>query len=165
MSKNPRIDLRRGVVEPVILLISGRQVEEGNIASVVDSLKVFTATREDAWRYRGQMSLLVDGYNDDARELVDIAQVRDFLCALEQQWADWAFFLNQIDDSIKLLGPCVCGVDFPGGGAVEIDPQRLMKLLQRGFNGLNALFERFGFDEKELELMSLGLVEVLGIEQ
>jgi hypothetical protein len=165
MSNSPRIDLRRGVVEPVILLISRRQVEEGDVASVIDGLKVFTATREDTWRYRGQMSLLVDGYNEDARELVDIAQVRDFLCALEQQWPYWAFFLNQVDDSIKLLGSCVCGVSFPGAGAVEIDLQRLRKLLRRGFDGLNALFDRYGFEEQERELMSLGLAEVLGIEE
>jgi hypothetical protein len=165
MSNSPRIDLRRGVVEPVILLISRRQVEEGDVSSVMEGLKVFTATREDAWRYRGQMSLLVDGYNDDVRELVDIAQVRVFLCVLEQQWPFWAFFLNQVDDSIKLLGSCVCGVSFPGAGAVEIDLQRLRKLLRRGFDGLNALFDRYGFEEQERELMSLGLAEVLGIEE
>jgi len=82
MANLPRIDLRRGVVEPVILMISRRQVEEHDVASVVSGLKLFTATREDAWRYRGQMSLVVDGYGEDERELVDIEQVRVFLCAV-----------------------------------------------------------------------------------
>ncbi len=36
---NPKIDLRRGVVEPVLLLISRRQVEESDIASVLLELK------------------------------------------------------------------------------------------------------------------------------
>ena len=48
-----RLDLRKGVIDPVVLMISRRQVEQQDLASVLDSLKVFTATREDAWLYRG----------------------------------------------------------------------------------------------------------------
>ena len=55
MSSSPRLDLRPGVTEPVVLLISRREVDVGDIASVLSRLKVFLATREDAWRYRGQM--------------------------------------------------------------------------------------------------------------
>lgn len=164
MPNLPRIDLRRGVVEPVILMISRRQVEEHDVASVVAGLKLFTATREDAWRYRGQMSLVVDGYGEDERELVDIEQVRVFLCAMELQWPYWAFFLNQVDDSLKILGSCVCGVSFPGGGAVEIDRRALLQFLQRGLDGLNMLFDKHDFAEQELEWMSRGLVDVLGID-
>jgi hypothetical protein len=121
MTTPPRIDLRPGISKPVLLMISRRQVEEADIASVLISLKPFLATREDAWHYRGQMVLSVDGYNDDSRELVDILEVRTFLCELEQQWPCWAFFFNQVDDSVKLLASCVYGTSFPGRGAVEID--------------------------------------------
>ncbi len=75
----PRIDLRKGVTDPVVLMISRRQVEQQDLASVLDALKLFTATREDAWRYRGQMSLVVDGYNHDPRDLVNIPEVRSLL--------------------------------------------------------------------------------------
>lgn len=161
MAFTPRMDLRRGVTEPVILMISRHQVQTGDTASVLTSLKPFLATREDAWLYRSQMSLVVDGYNDDPRELVDIPQVRDFLIALDQQWPYWAFFFNQIDDSIKLLGSCVCGAEFKGGGAVEIDGRKLAYFLQRGFAGMNAIFDQHGFPEAELEAMSLGVMEVI----
>jgi hypothetical protein len=43
-----------------------------DLASVLSRLKVFLATREDAWLFRGQMTLVVGGYNNDPRELVDI---------------------------------------------------------------------------------------------
>ena len=69
MPQSPRLDLRPGVSEPVVLLISRREVEAGDLASVLSRLKVFLATREDAWLYRGQMTLVVDGYNNDPREL------------------------------------------------------------------------------------------------
>lgn len=56
MPASLRHDLRRGVTEPVVLMISRREVEAADLASVLSRLKVFRATREDAWRYRGQMT-------------------------------------------------------------------------------------------------------------
>ena len=161
MASTPRFDLRPGVTEPVVLMISRRQVEQCDVASVLKELKPLLATREDAWLYRGQMSLAVDGYNDDPRELVDVPEVRAFLRTFERQWPYWAFFFNQVDDSIKILGSCVCGASYPGGGAVEMDAAKLRDFLLRGFAGMNSLFEKHGFPESELEVMSRGVIEVM----
>ena len=161
MPQQPRLDLRPGVSEPVILLISRREVEAGDLVSVLSRLKVFLATREDAWLYRGQMTLVVAGYNNDSRELVDIPEVRTLLRGLESSWPQWAYFFNQVDDSIKLLLSCVAGSRFLGRGAVEMDAELVAAALGRAFGGMNMVFERFGFPEDELEKMSNGLVEVL----
>ena len=161
MTQPNRLDLRLGVQEPVVLLISRREVEQADLASVLSRLKVFLATREDAWRYRGQMTLVVDGYNRDPRELVDIPEARTLLRQLEAEWPYWAFFFNQVDDSIKLLLSCVAGVRYLGRGAVEVDADLVAAAMARAFGGMNAVFERFNFPEDELELMSRGFVEVL----
>jgi hypothetical protein len=149
------------LTEPVVLLISRREVEQANLASVLSRLKVFLATREDAWRYRGQMTLVVDGYNHDPREPVDIPEVRTLLRRLEAEWPYWAFFFNQVDDSIKLLLSCVAGSRYLGNGAVEMDADLVAAAMARAFGGMNTVFERFNFPEDELELMSRGFVEVL----
>lgn len=161
MATSPRIDLRPGVTQPVLLMISRRQVEDVDLDSVLFNLKPFLATKEDAWLYRGQMVLAVDGYNDDTRELVDIVEVRSFLREFELQWPYWAFFFNQVDDSIKLLCSCVCGTRFPGRGAVEIDANKVCDFINRGFTGMNSIFDKYAFPEGELELMSRGLIEVI----
>lgn len=157
----PKLDLRKGVTDPVILLISRRQVEEQDLDSALDSLKVFTASREDAWLYRGQMSLVVDGYNEDSRELTDIPEVRSLLKRLVSEWSYWGFFMNQVDDSIKILGSCYCGVEFFGRGAVMIDPSLLPDFLNKAFAGMNELFDKHGFPESELEAMSVGLADLV----
>ena len=161
MAPTPRFDLRPGVTEPVILMISRRQVESADVASVLSKLKPFLASPEEAWRYRGQMTLVVDGYNDEQRELIDIPEVRTFLQLWNQHWPYWAFFLNQVDDSIKLLGCCVCGANFPGQGVIEIDGAKLVEFLRQGFGGMNLIFEKFGFPESELKAMGDGLLEVI----
>lgn len=144
-----------------MLLISRREVEQADLASVLSRLRVFLATREDAWRYRGQMTLVVDGYNHDPRELVDIPEVRTLLRRLEVEWPYWAFFFNQVDDSIKLLLSCVAGSRYLGNGAVEMDADLVAAAMARAFSGMNSVFDRFNFPEDELELMSRGFVEVL----
>ena len=159
MSK-PYQDLRPGITEPVIIMISRRQVESNDMVSVINELKILLASREDCWLYRGQVSLVVDGYEDD-HELVDIPEVRAFLRDFTVQWPYWAFFFNQVDDSIILLGSCVCGKSYPGGGTVEMDVEKIKQFLLDGFEGMNALFEKHGFPESELEIMSRGLIEVM----
>jgi hypothetical protein len=142
-------------------MISRREVEAGDLDSVLSRLKVFRANREDTWRYRGQMTLVVDGYNNDSRELVDIPEVRQLLRLFEAAWPFWAFFFNQVDDSIKLLLSCAAGASFPGRGAVEMDAERVAQALAHGFGGMNLIFDENGFPESELEAMSRGLLEVL----
>ena len=159
----PRIDLRPGITEPVVLMISRRQVRDRDLESILDSLKPLTAAREDTWLYRGQMTLVVDGYNFDPRELIEIAEVRTLVKDLCAAWPYWGFFMNQVDDSLKILASCICADSFPGSGAAEIDVQKLNAFISQGFDGMNALFDKHGFPEKELELMSLGLVEYFGL--
>jgi len=106
MFQQPRLDRRPGVSEPVVLLISRREVDEGDIASVLSRLKVCLANREDAWLYPGADDTHRCSYDNDPRELVDIHEVRSLLRALETSWPQWAYFFNQVDDSIKLLLSC-----------------------------------------------------------
>ncbi len=158
---NPRFDLRSGVTEPVLLLISRRQIETGDMPSVLNELKILTAAREDIWLYRGQMSMVIDGFDGDPRELVDIHKVRTFLREFATAWPYWAFFFNQVDDSLILLASCCCGDFYPGGGLVEIDTARLKKFLLDGFAAMNALFDKHGFPESELEIQSRGVLELI----
>lgn len=161
---SPRIDLRPGVTKPVVLLITRRQVNDQDLASVLDGLRILTAAREDIWRYRGQMSLVVDGYKEDPRELIEIPEVRALIETLCEAWPFWGFFFNRLDESLKILAGCQCACSYPGNGTVEIDIGKLSVFIQKGFDGMNELFDKHGFPEEELDAMSVELVEYFGIE-
>lgn len=161
MTRSSRLDLRPGDGEPVVLLISRREVDQADPQSVVSRLKVLLASREDAWRYRGQMTRVVDGYNNAPRELVNISEVRSLLRRLEAEWPHWAFFFNYVDDSIKLMLSCMAGSRHLGNDAVEMHAELMAAAMARAFGSMNTVFERFNFPEDELELMSRGFVEVL----
>ena len=131
------------------------------MASVINPLQRLLASGEECWRYRGQVSLMVSGYEEEPRELVDMAEVRSFLRDFTVQWPYWGFFFNQQDDSIILLGSCVCGKSYPGDGMVEMDVEKIQQFLLDGFDGMNELFSKHGFPDAELESMSRGLIEVM----
>jgi hypothetical protein len=156
----PNIDLRTGIRDPVVLLISRRQVEEGDVASVLKELRILTATREDTWLYRNQMTLVLEGYDEDPRALVDIPEARHFLTEFSVAWPYWAFFFNHVDDSLIILGSCVVGSAYPGHGVVEVDKEKLRAFLNAGFAGIDALFEKHMFDEGEKESLYRGFLEV-----
>ena len=158
---SPRFDLRPGVTEPVVLMFSRREVEAGDPSASVVRLKTLFDTPEAIWRHRGQVALVVDGYNDAPRELIDIPKVRIFLTRFNAKWPYWAFYFNQVDDSIKILLSCLCARRFLGRGQVEIDPEKLRRFLMAGFQAMNSLFDEHGFPESELEAMSNGVLEVV----
>lgn len=98
-----RFDLRLGVTEPIVLLISRREIQLCAARSVVDRLLTQFRDPQSIWRYRGQLSLVIDGYNQDPWELVDIREVLSFLQEFNRHWPYWTFFFNQVDDSINRL--------------------------------------------------------------
>mgnify|MGYP006197167231 CR=1 FL=1 len=152
------VPLDVGCICPVF----GREeVANPRVGRCVDDLMYLSNSAEHCRRFANSVVFVFDGYNDDPRELVDIPQVRTLLAQLEAKWPYWAFFFNQVDDSIKLLLSCAAGSRFLGRGAVEMDAQCVATALAHGFGGMNEVFDRFGFPESELELMSRGLVEVL----
>ena len=142
-------------------MIGRAAVEQSDVAAVMGQLRLLGATREDCWLYRGQLSIAFDGYESDPRELIEVPEVRSFVATLHAAWPYWAFFLNQLDHTISLWAACLCGDVFPGGGQVQIDVQKLRELLIQGFAGMNELFMKHDFPEKDLVIQSEGLARMI----
>ena len=157
----PRHDLRPGVTEPIVLMFSRREVEAGDPRASVRRLNALFNARETIWRYRGQVALVVDGYNDDPRELVDVPEVRVFLARFIKAWPYWAYYFNQVDDSIKLLAACLCARRLLGAGQLEIDLDKLDVFLATEFAAMNVIFDEHGFPEAEMKAISDGVIEVI----
>jgi len=142
-------------------MVGRSAVEQRDVAAVLGQLRLLGATREDCWLYRGQLSIAFDGYEADPRELIEVPEVRSFVATVHAAWPYWAFFLNQLDHTINLWAACLCGDVFPGGGQVQIDVQKLRELLIQGFAGMNELFMKHDFPEKDLVIQSEGLARMI----
>jgi len=154
--------LRPGVTEPVILLISREAVDTCDVERVFkQSVRFLMASRENVILYRQQASLVFEGWDDDPRELVDIPEVRAFVKAMVVRWPQWAFFFNQLDPCIPLWISCLVGESFPGGGAVEINVNLLRQVIHQALSGMNAIYDLHALSEHDLEIQSMGFIEVI----
>lgn len=158
-ASTPHFDLRPGLSDPVVFVISRQQVEALDLDEPLDFLHslVPTAYPHHAWAYKGRLSLVIAGYETDPRELFEIPEVCRYLRALDDQWPFWLFFFNQVDDSIKLIALCLASSIEVVPGAAHIDPDGLRRFLERGFTAVNYLFESYGFPETENEALSTEL--------
>jgi len=87
--------LRPAVTDPVILMLFRRQVETCDVAEPLVLLRRLTADRQTEIDFCGRISLVVDGYNDDPRELFEVPEVRAYIKRVDQAWPNWFFFLSQ----------------------------------------------------------------------
>ncbi len=77
--------LRPALSELVILMFSRRQVETCDINEPVQFLRRLTADRQTALDFSGRISLVVDVYNDDPRELFEVPEVREIRWFLDRK--------------------------------------------------------------------------------
>jgi len=150
--------LRPAVSEPVILMFSRNQVETGDIDDPLDLLRALTADRRTALDFCGRVSLVVDGYNDDPRELFEVPEVRAYVKCLDQAWPNWFFFLSQADESIKLLESCLCETIEVIPGVTSIDLGQLKQSLARHFTAIRRLREALSLPEDLCEEVAEGII-------
>ena len=155
-------DLRPAVTDPVVFVITRQQIEDADFESSLDFLRSLVPTQhpEHAWAYKGRLSLAITGYNSDPRELFEIPEVCYYLRTLDAEWPFWLFFLNQADESIKVVAMCLASTLEVDPGAAHIDPEGLSNFLERGFAAVNYLFEKYGFPETENEALSMGVSQI-----
>jgi len=125
----------------LIVEISRRDIESGNIASVLERLLVMTDSRENALRYRESVSFVVRGFDFDPRELPEVSEVCAFFRTLSAEWPHWLWFLARGTGSLALVLSLLCqvrvihgmdgayGTEFIIPGEVEAT---LIDLLERG---------------------------------
>lgn len=153
--------LRPAIADPVILMFSRRQVETCDIAEPLQFLRRLTADRHTALEFSGRISLLVDGYNDDSRELFEIPEVRAYFKRLDQEWPYWFFFLSQADESIKLLESCLCETIEVIPGVASIDLDQMVHSLARHFGAMDRLREELELPEDLCGEVADGVISLI----
>jgi hypothetical protein len=119
-----------------------------------------TANHEVGLDFCGRISLLVDGYNDDPRELFEVPEVRAYIKRLDQAWPYWFFFLSQADESIKLLESCLCDTIEVVPGVTSVDMEQLERSLARHFAVMHRLSEELGLPEEMCEEVAEGIIGI-----
>ncbi len=140
--------------DPVIFGIHRQQIEAFNLESSLAFLLTLVPPQDPqyAWSWKGTLSIVIDGYDDDPRELFEIPDVCSYLHGLDQEWPFWFFFCTP--DSIRLIGMCLASAVTVAPGKAFLPPENFYRFMERGFGAVNHLFEHYGFPESENEALS-----------
>lgn len=153
--------LRPAIDAPVCLMFSRRQIVDGDLVEPLQFFESLIGSPEQAMAYRGRLCLVIDGFNDDPRELFEIPEVRRFIQALDARWPYWFFFLCQADDSIKIVESCLCDTIEIVPGVASIDLAQMEQCLTRHFAALERLGESLALPTEALDEMSEGVIALI----
>ncbi len=156
---NPRF--LPAVSEPIYLVISREQINECDISGPLRVLRQLQGNPEKAVAACGRISLVIDGYNKDPRELFEIPEVRRFIKELDAIWPYWFFFLSQADDSIKVIESCLCDSIEVVPGVTSIDSEQLQNCLSRHFSAMNNYCESLRLPESKIQEISEGIISLI----
>jgi hypothetical protein len=88
------------------------------------------------------VTLVVEGYDDDPRDLYGTPEVRRHLAALDSAFPFWFYFADPDTYSLRLLALCVCRVVKVPGGSTP-DKEDLKRFMVEHTLALNHLCDRF----------------------
>jgi hypothetical protein len=148
-------------MDPIYLVFSREQVEAHDISEPLQVLRQLTGNPEKAVGACGRISLVIDGYNADPRELFEIPEVRAYIKAIDDLWPYWFFFLSQADDSIKIVESCLCDSIEVVPGVTSVDTAQLQKYLTRHFSVLTRYCESLNLPESKIEEISEGVISLI----
>jgi hypothetical protein len=152
----------------VVLMITRREIESGHIASAIERLHVLTDSRENVIRYRESLAFMVDGYNDDPRELAQIPEVSAFFRTLNQAWPHWLWFLMRGGGMFSILFSLLCDGEpvsnANGAGVTYLTPHGQIQkvftdMMERGLS----LFGTYKIEIPEVEAAFDSALKELGL--
>jgi hypothetical protein len=88
--------------EATAIRITKSQVDSGDFISVAAVLLALSSDHSLVIKKQNALSLVVTGYEDDTRRIIEIPEVAEFFCHLTSIWPFWLHFLRLDDHSAGL---------------------------------------------------------------
>ena len=141
------------VKNPVIMMFDRANVEALNIGPPLGALEKMASTPVATREYGGRVRLIFDGYDDDAREVYQIPEVRRFVNALTDKFPYWFHFADKSDDTLRIILQCLLPqgeVEVVDGVArTSLDTESWNKITMSLFGHMNGLYDTLGLSSTE----------------
>lgn len=138
-----------------IIVVTREDVNSQDTSSVISALNALIKSPEVARMFFEQVDLSFHGYNDTSEELFEIAEVRNYVHALDDKFPFWLYFLSKSGTGLQCIAYCFLPPFLTQAAKAERFPQCLDELLQRRwFPAMNQLCEWTGFSEQQIESLT-----------
>lgn len=146
--------LKQSGADFLSVLIDRADVERLDIQPTLNTLEQLLHDRETVARFRGRLDIGFAGYDDDSRELYEIAEVRRFLAALDHKFPFWFYFLNLRSGTLVLVFFCFCRSFKRSDGLFEIDSDDQEKFIVEHGAAVQSLINRYALPEEVNETVA-----------
>jgi Chlororespiratory reduction 6 len=141
--------------EPVVIIVSRDEVVARDISSVIETLKCCLTSPERVLSLFEKLDIAFHGYDEDARELFEIEEVREFVVLLDQKFPYWLFFLTKNGLGLQAVTLCFMPPYLPEQARKTIFPERLQELMSnRWLPAMNQICGICGFTDEQMESLT-----------
>lgn len=127
----------------IIFTISREDVESLNISLIVEDLKELIRTPKNIKKYKNNVMMFINGYDDDDRELINIPEAKKFYQKLDKEFPLWIVFIEEIYGCLDTIIAILLG-EPKEDNRVEHDLKKLKDFVNSKFVKLN--------EEKQINL-------------
>jgi len=132
----------------VMYMIPRADIESSQTEELMSFLDTITASREVALAYKQRIEFMVEGYDNDPRELFEIPEVVSYLELLNKLFPYWMFFQSEQGLWLRVLSLCLSeGKNFRVG-EVAFNQELMMENINNWFVNLNKLSHSCAISEK-----------------
>jgi hypothetical protein len=135
----------KGETKLVYLFVPRDLIETGDIEPISSALQDMVSTREKAAAFRQRVGIMVDGYDQDPRELWQVAESRNFCRRLFTECPFVMLLAHPDGGLLKLLAACWIHED---ASKEDVKRKRMSEFLTLGFRGLNQITHRLAISEE-----------------
>jgi len=143
----------------VMLNVSKEEVMKLDTSGFKTLLDRLTINDEMIAKSEGKLSFLIDGYNDDTREIYEIPEIRNWIRKVFHEFKYWGYFLNMSEDianlaGLRLLVACLIDVKIVGENQdntvkhVQYDIEQAIELMVNLYDYLNDFSDKYGISKK-----------------
>ena len=118
---------------------------------------------------QGSMAFVIEGYDQDEREIHSIPEVRKFYRAFHQAWPYWLYFCTLEEDAMKMMVLCCLNsftmvkIDGRSDCQVHYEPTELIDFLKQGFPYMNQICDRAGMFPDRVAARTNAIVTYFGL--
>jgi len=115
------------------------------------------------------LTFMVEGFDDDPREVHSIPEIRRFYTAFREAWPYWLYFCNLDSEEFQMMVLCclpsiaALKVDRATKVTVEFDRPELLEFLRGNFGPMNTMCERAGMFEQRIYERTKAIFEYFGL--
>src|ERR1700676_3103993 len=88
------------------IIVSKEEVESGDVAPALGTLQLLMQSPETMAHFFERVDIAFHGFDSDARELFEIAEVRHYVHKLDAKFPFWLFFLSKYHPGLQCLTLC-----------------------------------------------------------